>query len=233
MNKNIIIFSDGACLGNPGPGGYGTIVAFEEQVIELGGSEKHTTNNRMEITGALEGLKSLQTGSLVDLYTDSQYLINGITKWIHGWIKKNWQTADGSAVSNEDLWQDLYKTIQQKRLTINWHYVRGHAGTPANERVDEIATTFAAKKSIELYDGSRADYPTPLTATTEPLKTFDPSNKKPSKALGYLSLVNGTLQKHTTWPDCEARVKGASGAKFKKFTSTEEEHKILESWGVK
>lgn len=234
MNPSqIIIFSDGACLGNPGPGGYGAILAENEHVSEIGGFEPATTNNRMEMTAALKALQVIQQPELeINLYTDSQYLINGITKWIHGWIKKDWLGGEGAEVANRDIWEALYTTIKSRKLKINWHYVRGHVGTPANERVDQIATSYAAHKNIELYSGAFSDYPISLDAKTETLKPFS-SQKKESKALGYLSLVGGQLLRHKTWPECEARVKGASGARFKKFFSEEEAKEIIKNWEIK
>ena len=134
---HVIIHTDGACSGNPGPGGWGAILAFGDHVKELKGGEPHTTNNRMELMGAISALEALKRPCLVDLHTDSQYLRDGITKWIHGWKRNGWRTADKKPVKNVDLWQRLDAALQQHR--INWHWVKGHAGHPENERADELA----------------------------------------------------------------------------------------------
>ena len=140
-------YTDGACSGNPGPGGWGTVVYFtDSSVYEMGGAEAQTTNNRMEMQGAIHALKMLKACSQtepVTLYTDSEYLKNGITKWIKGWKKKGWQTAQGKPVLNQDLWEILDELNSPK---VDWQYVRGHNGDQGNERADRIARTFASGK---------------------------------------------------------------------------------------
>lgn len=135
--KVVDIFTDGACSGNPGPGGWGAILRYGETEKELCGGEPDTTNNRMELTAAIEALEALKRPVTVRLYTDSEYLKNGITKWIHGWKAKGWKTADKKPVKNEDLWRrlDAARTAHQ----IEFHWVRGHAGHPENERADVLA----------------------------------------------------------------------------------------------
>jgi ribonuclease HI len=134
---HVIIHTDGACSGNPGPGGWGAILAFGDRVKELKGGEPHTTNNRMELMGAISALEALKRPCLVDLHTDSQYMRDGIMKWIHGWKRNGWKTADKKPVKNVDLWQRLEAALQQHRVT--WHWVKGHAGHAENERADELA----------------------------------------------------------------------------------------------
>ena len=134
---HVIIHTDGACSGNPGPGGWGAILAFGDRVKELKGGEPHTTNNRMELMGAISALEALKRPCLVDLHTDSQYMRDGITKWIHGWKRNGWKTADKKPVKNVDLWQRLEAALAQHRVT--WHWVKGHAGHAENERADELA----------------------------------------------------------------------------------------------
>jgi ribonuclease HI len=131
------IHTDGACSGNPGPGGWGAILAYRGQEKELFGGAPETTNNRMELTAAMEALSALTKPSLVDLYTDSQYLRQGITQWIRNWKRNGWKTADKKPVKNADLWQALDTLIQTHQ--VNWHWVRGHAGHDLNERADELA----------------------------------------------------------------------------------------------
>jgi ribonuclease HI len=135
--QRVVIHTDGACSGNPGPGGWGAILEFGDVKKELKGGEAHTTNNRMELMGAISALEALKKDCAVALYTDSQYLRLGIMGWIHGWKKNGWRTADKKPVKNIDLWQRLDKALAQHE--IEWHWVKGHAGHDMNERADELA----------------------------------------------------------------------------------------------
>ncbi len=137
------LFSDGACLGNPGPGGWAALLRFKGQEKEVSGGEPHTTNNRMELMAVIGGLNALSRACRVAVTTDSQYVQKGITQWIHGWKRKGWKTADKKPVKNADLWQALDEA--QKRHTVTWHWVRGHDGHVENERVDVLARTEAEK----------------------------------------------------------------------------------------
>ena len=145
----VTIYTDGACRGNPGPGGWGAVLSYGEHQKELQGAEAVTTNNRMELTAAIEALAALKRGCRVELYTDSQYLRQGITEWIHQWKNRNWRTADKKPVKNVDLWERLDAEIG--RHEIAWHWVKGHAGDPGNERADELAN----QAIDELMRGSR------------------------------------------------------------------------------
>jgi ribonuclease HI len=136
-DKRIAIWSDGACSGNPGPGGWGAVLVWGGHRKELKGGAPETTNNRMELQAAIESLEALKRRSTVDFYTDSQYVRGGVTGWIKGWKKNGWKTADRRPVKNVDLWQKLDDLAA--RHTIVWHWVRGHAGTEENERADELA----------------------------------------------------------------------------------------------
>lgn len=152
------IYTDGACSGNPGPGGWGTLIEFADgQRHELGGRDPDTTNNRMEMQAALSALEYLEEANVesgeVILHTDSEYLKNGITKWIKGWKRKGWKTSAGKPVLNKDLWQQLdtvTQTLSSKKLSVDWRYVRGHTGNPGNERCDEIARAFSHAQPINL-----------------------------------------------------------------------------------
>jgi ribonuclease HI len=126
----VVIYTDGACSGNPGPGGWGAILTYGDTCKEISGGEALTTNNRMELMAAISALEALKRPSRVELHTDSVYVKNGITSWIHGWKKNGWKTADKKPVKNAELWQ---------RLDIDWRWVKGHAGHPENERADELA----------------------------------------------------------------------------------------------
>ena len=134
---HVVIHTDGACSGNPGPGGWGAILRSGSHVKELKGGEPHTTNNRMELMGAIAALEALTRPCLVDLHTDSQYLRNGIMTWIAQWKRNGWRTADKKPVKNVDLWQRLETAMSRHR--VRWHWVRGHAGDAMNERADELA----------------------------------------------------------------------------------------------
>jgi ribonuclease HI len=131
------IFSDGACRGNPGPGGWGALLRAKGVEKELWGGEADTTNNRMELTAVIRALEALKRPSRVRLYTDSQYVQKGISQWIHGWKRNGWRTADKKDVKNADLWRELDELAQKHR--IEWHWVKGHAGHPENERADQLA----------------------------------------------------------------------------------------------
>jgi ribonuclease HI len=133
----VTIHTDGACSGNPGPGGWGAILTFKDQEKELKGGEPQTTNNRMELMAAIAALEALKRPCTVDLYTDSQYMRGGITGWINGWKRNGWRTASKQPVRNVDLWQRLDAAL--KRHQVRWHWVRGHAGHAMNERADELA----------------------------------------------------------------------------------------------
>lgn len=137
MTARVTLFTDGACSGNPGPGGWGAILIYGEAKKMLKGGEALTTNNRMELTAAIMGLESLTRACAVDLHTDSQYVKDGISSWIHGWKRNGWRTADKKPVKNEDLWKRLDEAIQRHDVT--WHWVKGHAGHPLNEEADQLA----------------------------------------------------------------------------------------------
>jgi ribonuclease HI len=134
---HVVIHTDGACSGNPGPGGWGVILKSGDVEKELSGGEANTTNNRMELLAAISALEALKRPARVDLYTDSQYVRGGITGWIHGWKKNGWKTADRKPVKNVDLWQRLDQALGQHQ--VRWHWVKGHAGHLENERADELA----------------------------------------------------------------------------------------------
>ena len=136
MNR-VAIYTDGACKGNPGPGGWGAVLIFGTREKELFGGEPHTTNNRMELTAVIRALEALKRPCEVDLYTDSQYVKHGIEQWIHTWKRNGWKTSDRKAVKNEDLWRELDTLTNLHEIT--WHWVRGHADTEGNLRADGLA----------------------------------------------------------------------------------------------
>ena len=256
MRANVIVFTDGAASGNPGPGGWAAVIVTpEDRVTELGGGEPHTTNNRMELTGAIKALEHVADHPApVAIYSDSSYVINGITGWVWGWQRRGWKTAAGGDVLNRELWEQLAGLVRARGTgRISWHWVRGHDGTPGNERVDEIAVSFSRGREETLYDGPLDGYPLPILelpdAGAPPARTSrstrassalpgdtgaSPLPSKPGNkaaAYSYLSVVDGELARHQTWAECERRVKGRAGARYRKAISAADEVAILRDWG--
>lgn len=233
----ILIYTDGACSGNPGPGGWGAIVARPDgRIRELGGGEEATTNNQMEMLATIEALREVRDDDApVTLCTDSTYVIRGITQWIWGWQKKGWKTAEGKDVSNKELWQELAREVMHRKShgEIAWRYVRGHIGVAGNERVDEIAVEFSKGRRPRLFSGGLLQYKIAIydVPPAEALPEPKPKVEKQA-AYSYVSILGSTPMRHATWLECERRVKGQSGAKFKKTKSAEDEAEILRSWGV-
>ena len=236
--ERVVIFCDGANKGNPGPGGWAALVVAGDRVTELGGAEKHTTNNRMELTAALEALRasnSAPAGPRV-VYTDSAYVINGITRWVHGWKKNGWQTKEKKTVVNQDLWRELDAAALASGSKIDWHYVGGHVGVAGNERVDQLASDLAEGKKVKLYKGALMGYGIDVAnlGADEGLKAAKSvsSTRSKAKAHSYISSVDGTVMVHKTWKECEARVRGRS-ARFKKALSASEEKEIIAEFSKK
>ena len=214
-------YADGSCLGNPGPGGWGVHAQFDDgRVIDLGGGEQHTTNNRMELRAAIEAVRATRECQAVTIIVDSEYVKRGITGWVAGWKKKGWRTQTGDAVANQELWQEL-DALADKRIT--WQWTRAHVGTAGNERVDAIARWFAGGMA-------RVRHTAPVNTRPAPSRGAAPS---PAPGTRYLSLINGLAMRHRTWNECKDRVNGVAGARFRKATSDVEEHKILQEWGVR
>jgi ribonuclease HI len=238
----IVVFTDGSSKGNPGPGGWGAVIVRPDgHVTELGGGSPLTTNNKMELTGAIEGLARLEhEEGRVAVYTDSTYVIQGIREWIHGWKRRGWKTATGGDVLNRGLWEDLdYLASARGPRAIAWHHVRGHVGVPGNERVDRIADGFAVQRPVDLYDGPLAAYGIPdILDVPDPLaapKAARPASRGATPAgapYSYVSVVDGRPMRHASWAACEARVKGRAGARFRKTASAADEAAIFRSWGI-
>lgn len=226
----ITIFTDGSSRGNPGPGGWGTVVVDGDTVTELGGAEANTTNNKMELTAALRGLEATPADAEVRVYTDSKYLIQGITTWIKGWIRNGWKTQTKEDVSNRDLWEELHPLTKTRSIT--WEYIGGHVGIAGNERCDDIATKFADGEDAELFTGPLGEYSIKNildVSHDETLAVAKKSSSSRSKAAAYsyVSLVNGKVETHKTWAECENRVKGAKGAKYKKTLNAGDESALI------
>ena len=171
---HVVVHTDGACSGNPGPGGWGAILAFGDRNKEIKGGEPHTTNNRMELMAAISALEALKRPCVVDIHTDSQYLRDGIMSWINKWKRNGWRTADKKPVKNVDLWQRLDALVAQHR--VRWHWVKGHAGHDLNERADELAREGIAA----IRSASAARFVTNATITSNvPVKRAAPAIAKP------------------------------------------------------
>jgi ribonuclease HI len=137
--STVVIYTDGACRGNPGPGGWAALLRMGDHEREISGAEPHTTNNRMELTAVIRALQALKRPVQAQIYTDSEYVRRGITEWVAAWKTRGWRTADRKPVKNQDLWQQLDELVRNHR--IEWHWVPGHAGVPDNERVDQLANS--------------------------------------------------------------------------------------------
>ncbi len=235
-----LLFTDGSSLGNPGPGGWGAVLVLSgARVMEMGGNATHTTNNRMELLALIEGLKRMEdeSGDLT-IFTDSKYVHKGSTEWASGWEHRGWKTMAKTDVENRDLWEQAITLLGDRKKFghIAWTHVPGHSGIAGNERCDAIATGFAKEEEVELFEGDLGDYAIDILniAIDEVVaqKRHDDRAHSRAKAYSYLSLVNGIAMRHLTWAECEKRVKGKPGVRYKKAISQEDEESILKSWGV-
>lgn len=232
-SNSTLIFTDGASKGNPGSGGWGAVISYRERIIEIGGSEKRTTNNRMELTAAIKGLMFLSTlnpkPSTLTLYSDSSYVVNGITKWVSGWKQKGWITTQKEGVLNRDLWEQLDSFSSQ--FSIKWHRIIGHADTPGNSRADEIASAFGEGENPRLFDGPKDAYRLDLLSIgarhRSDFSGMPTKSGKNGKAYSYVSLVDDVVQTHKTWDECKKRVEGKPHVRFRKTLTSGEEQEII------
>lgn len=250
---DVVVFTDGAAKGNPGPGGWGAVVLLGAAAVrEFGACGGHTTNNRMEITAALTVLEWLAEApgdppASVTLVTDSTYVLRGVTEWVKNWKRRGWKTQDGGDVANRDLWERL-DAVASACAHLRWRHVPGHAGYPGNERADEIASTFALRKTPPLYCGPYDGYPHDLQSMPAPgspmrsvrkagaatgAKVGGKGTSKGGAAHSYVSMVDGVVATHRTWAECERRVNGRSGARFRKTTSAADEKSLIAEWGAR
>lgn len=237
--KSVIIYTDGASRGNPGPGGWGAVLIVPRsdmrKVFELGGHEDTTTNNRMELAGLDGALDKaadfdLETGNApIVVHTDSAYTINAITKWIYGWQKNGWKTTAGEPVANREILESIFEKLVRLKLRheITFTKVSGHSGVVLNERADDIATGFADSSHPLLFTGSFTDYEKLLSQMKPKPKTAASKKSSSAKAYSYVSLVGGAIHVDKSWPDCEKRVKGVAGARFQKSLSPEDEQELI------
>jgi ribonuclease HI len=241
----IWIFGDGACKGNPGPGGWGVLAASSERLTEWGGYEELSTNNIMELTALLKALELIEGGSFsakkIRIYFDSKYVLSGAKAWRFNWDRNGWLTAEGAEVKNRLLWKEIHERLKalSERFQFEYFYVPGHSGVAGNERVDEIASGFAEGLPPELYQGELKTYGLDLSDGLKLAEEFSldrnrtsAAKKLASKAY-YLSVIAGQVFRDDTWKLCEARVKGVAGARYKKVSSAEEESECLKKWGLK
>lgn len=246
----VTAFTDGAAKGNPGPGGWGAVLLIGDGAVrELGASGGATTNNRMEITAAAAALEwlaeSADAGASVTIVTDSSYVLRGVTEWMSNWKRRGWKTTTGGEVANRDLWERLDRAVQACRH-VRWRHVPGHAGYPGNERADEIASECALARSPLLYAGPYEGYPHDLRRLPAPGSPIRSATKAERNGGGgkagksgkgaahsYVSLVDGVALRHATWAECERRVKGRSGARYRKTASAADERALLAEWGAR
>lgn len=234
MNNLITIFTDGAAKGNPGRGGFGVVISSHDTVIELGGHKAHTTNNEMELKAVVEALKAVVgKKKTVAIYTDSKYVVEGANGWVFGWAKNGWQTKAKADVLNKELWQELLTLLG--KVEIEWHKVPGHVGIIGNERADAIASGFAEKGNVELFNGSRESYAHDISDTSydesKAQERSDARKRQAQKAYSYVSMVDGVIETHATWGECEARVKGKKNTRFKKSLDQNNEKEIIKEFG--
>ena len=232
--KKIVVYTDGSSRGNPGPGGWGSIIITPNNVFELGGNDEKTTINRMEMMAVLQTLQFLKDHEQYDqeviINTDSSYLKNGLEKWVYGWQKNGWLTAKKDPVLNQDLWEILLE-LQQLFSNLKINHVRGHVGIPGNERADAIATGYADEDHVDLYVGPRDKYPLDLEMKSISAKEVKKKKvRRTGKAYCYLAFVSGVAREFSNWEQCKQFVEGKKGAKYRRADSEFEKKQIIQSW---
>jgi ribonuclease HI len=231
--KSILIFTDGAAKGNPGPGGWGAVLLFSDKIKEIGARKADTTNNEMELRAVVEALKEIPKGDKkIEIYSDSKYVVDGATGWVFGWIKNGWQTKNKTDVLHKELWEELLEAMKGKN--IEWHKIPGHVDLAGNDCADKIASGFGDGKDMILYDGRADKYTHDITDTSfdeeEAERRSEARKRQAAKAFSYVSIVDGEIQTHETWAECEERVRGTEGARYRKALTEEEEQEIIKEF---
>lgn len=224
----IRIYTDGACLGNPGPGGWAALIDADGRREEISGAAPQTTNNRMELTAVIEALRRVPPPTPVRVITDSQYVLQGMTRWLPGWRRRGWRTADGQPVLNRDLWEQL---VALDGGRVQWEWVRGHQRHPENTRVDALARARAREAQAQRCSTAAQGAGPPVPPRPGGPGDGAAAQERP-RWPSYLSLVDGELRRHADWPSCQQRVQGKRGARFKKCRSAAEEHATVVAWGL-
>ncbi len=232
--KSIVLYTDGASRGNPGPGGWAAIIITDGEVVELAGAKKPATNNQMELEAVIQGLAYIEKNFgevAVELHADSRYVLNGIESWIDGWVRKGWVTMAKKPVENKAQWMKLMKLRDAFGRKLSLTKVDGHSGHIYNDRCDELAVAAALGKKPKLFKGSMKEYEQLLTDNKpkSPAKKSSSSGNK-GAAYSYVSLVDGVVHADKDWATCERRVKGAKGAKYKKVFSKVEETALIQDY---
>ncbi len=240
MKKELIIYTDGASRGNPGPGGWGAVILVDGYAMEIAGSAKKATNNQMELQAVLEVLSDSATrahnGPIV-VFSDSAYVVNGLNSWIWGWEKKDWITSTKTPVENKEIWVKLLALLKELGSKLTVAKVKGHGGELYNERCDELAVSAALGKKENHFKGSQKDYDkflkdigTTKKSKSSKTKTTNRKALPSGPAYSYVSMVGGKIYADKTWAECEARVKGKKGAKYKKVFSKAEETALVQDY---
>lgn len=238
MKSILTIYTDGASRGNPGPGGWGAVILVDGYVMEIAGSAKNATNNQMELQAVLETLSDsgarAHKGEVM-VYSDSSYVVKGLTSWVYGWDKKGWVTMAKTPVENKAIWQNLLVLLKEYGSRLSIEKVKGHAGDLYNERCDELAVAAALGKKETYFKGSQKDYDKFLVEIGTTVKKVSPKKKKKDTgpAYSYVSFVNGKVYADKTWKECETRVKGTKGAKYQKVFSKAEETSLVQDYTLK
>lgn len=239
MAKEVIIYTDGASRGNPGPGGWAVVLMTDKQVVELAGRRDGATNNQMELEAVVQGLayalKHFKDSSVV-LHADSAYVLNGISSWLDGWVRNKWITSTKKPVENKVYWQKLLTLRDALGRNLHLVKVAGHSGHEYNDRCDELAVAVALSRKPKLFKGTFPAYIAYLAEhppKSVPKKKSSSKEKNTGTAYSYVSLVNGKVYADKTWALCEKRVKGTKGAKYKKVFSKAEETELVQEYTFK
>ncbi len=239
QNFSFFVFIDGSSLGNPGPGGWGALlIAREEnQIAEIGGSKKNSTNNEMELEALVQSLSFLRgnSGNIL-FFSDSRYLVQAMSIWLDGWRKNGWRRKDGKEIKNLSLWKKISSLLEERgKNTVFFIHIPSHVGIFGNERVDKIAQSFAKGESIELYQGTFKKYPFRdklLLPSLEEIytKKSQKRRRKDKQKCYYLSFQNGKVTRYENWEECKKHVLGKKGIRYKKICSKEEREDFLKSF---